>query len=205
MPFYNAHGELDPLPHARTFGEESRMALLALDCVLNGEKAVYASSELTTGPRLYRLLREWKLKDTAALKKALGEAEFQRLIWDPNAAEADAFARELRSRIPGRPLVVTPAPFLAPGWGQEEYLAFWETAIRTRFQALYFSDDWEWSNGCTFELAVAWDAGLPTYTASGQSLGLEDGVALIVRAAEALETEGFDASGLRQNLARILR
>jgi hypothetical protein len=205
MPFYNFHGELDPLPHSRTFGEESRMILLALDCVLNGEKAVYASSELTTGPRLYSLLRERGLKDAAALRRVLGEEEFQRLIWNPNAAEADAFARELRRRIPDRPMVVTPAPFLAPGWNQEEYLAFWETAIRTRFRALYFSDDWEWSHGCTFEFAVARDAGLPTYTQAGQVLELAQGIDLIVRAAKALEAEGFDSSGLRENLERLTR
>ncbi|MBW8876639.1 MAG: hypothetical protein JF614_16865 [Acidobacteria bacterium] len=203
MRFYNFHGELNALPHARTFGEESRMVLLALDCILNGEKAVYASSELTTGPRLYSLLRERGLKDVAALRRVLGEEEFQRLVWDPNAAEADAFAHELRSRIPGRPMVVTPAPFLAPKWSQEEYLAFWETAIRTRFRALYFSDDWEWSHGCTFEFAVAWDAGLPTYTQAGQILDLDEGIALIVRAVEALDAEGFDSSGLRENLARL--
>jgi hypothetical protein len=205
MSFYNPHRELDGLPHARTFGEESRMILVALDCVLNGEKAVYASSELTTGPRLYSLLRERGLKDVAALREALGEEEFQRLIWAPNAAEADAFAREVRRRTPDRPLVVTPAPFLAPGWNQEEYLAFWETAIRTRFRALYFSDDWEWSHGCTFEFAVAWDAGLPTYTQAGRSLALDEGIDLIVRAADALDAEGFDSSGLRENLERLSR
>lgn len=204
MTFYNAHGELDPRPHARTYREEAAMGRLALDCVLNGEKAVYASSELTTGPRLYRLLREHGLQDAAVLRQKLGEAEYQRLVWDPNAAEADAFARDLRERLPGRPLVVTPAPFLAPGWSQEEYLAFWESLIRTRFQALFLSDDWEYSNGCTFELAVAWDAGLPTFDAAGRPLSREEGMAKISRAIAELEAEGFDATGLRTNLGRML-
>lgn len=88
---------------------------------------------------------------------------------------------------------------------EEEYLAFWETAIRTRFRALYFSDDWEWSHGCTFEFAVAWDSGLPTYTQAGQALELAQGIDLIVRAAEALDAEGFDSSGLRENLERLSR
>jgi len=50
---------------------------------------------------------------------------------------------------------------------------------------------------------MAWDAGLPTYTQAGQILDLDEGVALIVRAAEALGAEGFDSSGLRENLARL--
>ena len=117
--------------------------------------------------------------------------------------EANAFARELRERLPGRPLVVTPAPFLAPGWSQAEYLALWESLIRTRFRAVYFSRDWEYSTGCTFELAVARDAGLPTYDAAGRALDLDGAIGLISRSARDLEAEGFDVSGLRLNLKRL--
>jgi hypothetical protein len=203
MPFYNPHGELDPIPHSRTYREEAEMARLAIDCVLNGEKAVYASSELTTGPRLFQLFRDHGVRDLPSLKAALGPDEWLSRLWSPNVAEANAFARELRDRIPGRPLTVTPAPYTAPGWSQEEYLAFWESLIRTRFRAVCFSDDWEYSNGCTFEFAVAWDAGLPTFDARGHDLGLPAGIALIERAARELEAEGFDAAGLRLNLARL--
>lgn len=201
--FYNPHGELDATPHQRTYREEAEMARLALDCVLNGEKAVYASSELTTGPRLYRLAREHGVRDVRALREVLGEMGWRGLLWDPNVEEANAFARELRERLPGRPLVVTPAPFLAPGWSQEEYLALWESLIRTRFRAVYFSQDWELSTGCTFELAVARDAGLPTYDAAGRALDLDEAIGLISRSARDLEAEGFDVSGLRLNLKRL--
>ncbi len=203
MPFYNPHGELEPLPHSRAYGEDAEMARLAIDCVLNGEKAVYASSELTTGPRLFQLFEEYGVRDIAALNAALGDDGWRKRLWDPNVAEANAFALELRDRIPGRPLTVTPAPFLAPGWSQPEYLALWESLIRTRFREVHFSDDWEYSNGCTFELAVAWDAGLPTYDARGKALDLPDGIARIERAAREIESEGFDASGLRLNLSRL--
>lgn len=203
MSFYNPHGELDAIPHSRTYREEAETARLALDCVLNGEKAVYASSELTSGPRLFQLFRELGVRDLAALKQALGEEGWRKRLWEPNVREANAFAKELRNHLPDHPLAVTPAPFLAPGWRQEEYLAFWETAIRTRFRALYFSDDWEYSNGCTFEFTVAWDAGLPTFDARGQALGLCEGMALIARAVAELEAESFDASGLRLSLERL--
>jgi hypothetical protein len=203
MPFYNPHGELDPLPHSRTYREDAEMARLAIDSVLNGEKAVYASSELTTGPRLFQLFQEYGVRDIATLKVALGEEGWRMRLWNPNVAEANAFARELRDRLPGRPLTVTPAPFFAPGWNQEEYLAFWESLIRTRFREVHFSDDWEYSNGCTLEFAVAWDTGLPTFDACGNTLEPPKGMGLIERAIREIESEGFDASGLRLNFARL--
>ncbi|HEY0511949.1 MAG TPA: hypothetical protein VGH73_08595 [Thermoanaerobaculia bacterium] len=203
MTYYNPHGELDALPHSRTYREDAEMARLAIDCVLNGEKAIYASSELTTGPRLFQLFEEYGVRDIAALKAALGDEGWRKRLWDPNVAEANAFARELRDRVPGHPLTVTPAPFLAPGWSQEEYLALWESLIRTRFRAVGFSDDWEYSNGCTFEFAVAWDEGLPTFDARGKDLDLPAGIVRIERAVREIEAEGFDATSLRVNLARL--
>ena len=203
MTFYNAHGELDLIPHSRIYKEEAEMARLAIDCVLNGEKAVYASSELTTGPRLFHLFEEFGVRDIEALKAVLGEEGWRKRLWDPNVAEANAFARELRDRLPGRPVTVTPAPYTAPKWSQEEYLALWESLIRTRFKAVFFSDDWEYSNGCTFEFAVAWDAGLPTFDARGNPLDLPAGIARIERAVREIEAEGLDASGLRVNLGRL--
>ncbi|NJL29733.1 MAG: hypothetical protein HC897_18520 [Thermoanaerobaculia bacterium] len=203
MPFYNPNGELDANRHPRTYREEAAMARSAIDCVLNGEKAIYASSELTTGPRLYRLLRENGLKDARTLRREIGEERYLAELWHPNVAEANAFARELRERIPGRPLVITPAPYLAPGWSQAEYLAFWESLIRTRFKAVYFSDDWELSSGCSFELTVAVDAGLATFDARGLPLGAAKGSELIGRTADQLELEGFDVSDLRLHLDRL--
>jgi len=186
----------DAVSRPRTFAQELATALSGLDCVLNGEKALYASAELTTGRRLYQLLREHGLGSTAALKAALGEEEYRRRVWEPNLAEALALARSLRQRFPGE-LVVTPAPYLIEGWTQPEYLTLWETVLRTRIKALYLSDDWEYSNGCAFEFSVAVDAGLPTFDAAGRSLPHQDGQARIAAAARNLESEGFDASALR--------
>lgn len=45
----------------------------------------------------------------------------------------------------------------------------------------------------------------PRYTEAEQILELDEAVDLIVRASEAQETEGFDSSGLRENLARLSR
>jgi len=200
--FFNVQGELDGRIFSRSYGEEVRIALSAVDCVLDGERAIYGSSELTTGKSLYKLLRELRLRDVAELKQALGEEELARRLWNPNIEEANAFAGRLRQRLGGA-LVVTPAPFAAPGWSQPEYLAFWETLIRTRFGAVYFNQSWQYSNGCTFEFAVARDCGISTLDADGHEISLERGMATIGQAAAELEAEGFDVARLRENLRRL--
>lgn len=204
MRFYNSNGDLDATPRTRTYAEELASALSSMDCLLNGEKAIYASSELTTGKRLYALMREAGVRDRGELRRVLGDAEWRRRLWDPNFAEALAFARQVRERSGGA-LVLTPAPYLSSGWSQPEYLALWETVVRTRISHLVFGRDWQYSNGCAFELAVALDAGLGTFDEDGAPISLEEGRALISAAAAEIEAEGFDAAELRLCLSRLPR
>ncbi len=203
MSFLNADGSLDAQAHPRTYGDEVRIVLSALDAVLNGEPAIYASSELTSGRRLYQLLREHGVSTAKDLERLLGAEEYGRLLTAPNLAAAESFARDLRRRFDRREVVVTPAPFAAPGWNQQEYLAFWELLIRTRFKAVFFNGDWYYSNGCAFEFTVAQDADLPTFDAAGRPLDIATGRELLASGARELELAGFDASGLRESLARL--
>ena len=202
MRFYNSNGELDATARTRTFAEELASALSAMDCVLNGEKAIYASSELTTGRRLYELMREAGVRDRRELHRKLGEAEWKRRLWDPNLAEALELARNVRPRSGGG-LVLTPGPYAASGWSQPEYLTLWETVVRTRIGRVVFGRDWQYSNGCAFEFAVAMDAGLPVFDEDGTPISLEQGRALIAAAAAEIEADGFDATELRRCLARL--
>jgi len=202
MPFLNRDGELDGRLHSRPYAEEVRIALSALDSILNGEKAVYASSELTTGLRLQALFRRHGVRTLAELRRTMGEASFRLEVWNPNVEEANALARELHHRLGGE-IVITPAPFVSPGWEQLEYLAFWETVIRTRCYAVYFSDDWEHSSGCAFEYTVARDAGLPTFAANGAQLPPEEAADRLLAVVAEMEGEGFDAAPFREALDRL--
>lgn len=202
MHFYNQNGELEAIPHTRTYGEELAIMLSAFDCLLNGGKALYASSELTTGKRLYDLMREVGVWTAEDLRAKLGEEEYQRRLWAPNFAEALDFARQVRERSAGR-LVLTPAPFAARGWSQPEYLALWETLIRTRIEELFFGPGWEYSTGCVFELSVALDQGLPARDADGAWIDLRTGIERVSAAAAELEALGFDVSELHLSLSRL--
>lgn len=179
------------------------MSFSALDCALNGEKGIYASSELTTGRRAYDLAREHRAGSMQELREMLGDEPHRALIFDRNCDEASAFARRLKAEMGGAEMVITPAPFMAPGWSQAEYLHFWETLIRTRVKAVYFNEAWQYSNGCTFEYAVACDAGVACFDSSRRPLPLERGIELVENAVRELESAGVEVPRLRLNLERL--
>jgi hypothetical protein len=187
----------------RHYKEEVAIVFSAIDCVLNGERAIYCSSELTSGLRLFDELRKHKLKTAAELKKQKGQAWFDANIFGANAKAANEFAGYVRSSVRDNTMVITPAPFTAPGWSQPEYLAFWEALLRTRIDSVWFNREWQFSNGCTFEFAVAQDAGLPTSDHDGKTLDRAAGIAAIESAIQRLKGEGFDTAKLRENLEKL--
>lgn len=195
--------DLDTRFHTRSFYEEEALSFSALDSVLNGEKGVYASSELTTGRRAYDLVRQHGADSVHHLRDILGEDPHRSMVLERNCEEASTFAARLRAELGGRELVITPAPFMAPGWSQAEYLHFWETLIRTRVSAVYFNEAWQYSNGCTFEFAVACEAGVECYDAARRPLPLERGIGMVEDAIRELEQAGLDVPRLRLHLERL--
>ena len=197
--------ELAALRFERRYEEEVAIALSALDCALLGRRGVYASSELTTGRRAQRLQREHNLPDPAALRDGLGAERYRTLLWSPNVGAAVAFADELRSLLGGAELVISPAPFDAPGWPQTAYLAFWDKVIRTRVTAVYLNDGWHFSNGCVHEFTVASEQHLPTFNRQAQPISVKDGIGLVSQAVGELESHGLHAGAIRVSLEQLKR
>jgi hypothetical protein len=172
------------------------------DCILNDKQAIYCSSELTSGLRTYEELRKRGLKSAPELKKELGDAWYQKNIWEANVQAANKFAASVLHEQTDGTAVITPAPFWVPDWDQPEYLAFWEELIRTRVKAVRFNRNWEFSNGCTFEFVVALDAGIRTLDSDGNALEPGAAVACVEAAVEQLENN-FDTPKLRDNLQQM--
>jgi hypothetical protein len=200
MTFY----EPSDTTFTRHYREEVDIVFSAIDCVLNGERAIYCSSELTTGIRLYQALRAHHLKTASELKKTMGQSWFDANIFQANMHSACEFAKSVRANLLDKTMIITPAPFSAPKWNQTEYLGFWESLIRTRIEAVWFNQFWEFSNGCTFEFAVAFDAGVSTFDHLGRPLGREKAINCLEAAITRLNSEGFDTDKLKENLNRLL-
>src|SRR6266478_4617744 len=129
----------------RHYRDEVRMVFSGMDCILHGGEVIYCSSELTSGYTLCKALLEHHLRTAAELKQKLGGEWFKKNIWDANVKAAIDFAEAVRAVAPNKTLVITPAPFSAPGWNQHEYLAFWELLLRTRVRSAWFNRNWQYS------------------------------------------------------------
>jgi hypothetical protein len=188
----------------RTHAQEVAIILSGLDCALNGDLAAYASSEITSGRRLNRLIREHAVQSPAALKKTLGPVEYDRRVVQGNVLRACRFAHTLRERLRGVTPVITPGPLTVPQWTQTQYLEFWALLIRTRVESVHFNRDWQYSFGCTFEFAVAHENAIPTFDATGAPLDVRRAVRLIRAAVRRVTAEDLEARPLQTSLERIL-
>lgn len=190
----------------KRYWEEVEMALCAIDCALNRGQAIYCSSELTSGRRMYEALRKNNAQNEDELKEKRGKdwvTENIRKVNFENARRFAEYVEYVRNTIGDNTMVITPAPLEVPGWGQPEYNEFWQRLLHSRIKSVWFNCNWEFSNGCTFEFAVAQDHGLRTFDRDGKPLDRCEGIELITAAIEQLETQKFDTSKLADNLERL--
>jgi hypothetical protein len=66
-----------------------------------------------------------------------------------------------------------------------------------------FNEDWEYSNGCTLEYAIAARKGIPRLDHLGNPLDLTTAIAKLQHAIAVLKREGFKVDTLEENLARL--
>jgi hypothetical protein len=191
--------------HNRKVIDEIKMAMSAFDCVLPDDAGIYCSSDITTGKRFYyEVLKKYEVGSEADLKEKLGEEEFKRVqteLIQANVARGVEFAEKLRER--GLVNIVTPGPFFARGFDQQHYLYLWEWFIIKKVYEVRFNYDWEFSNGCTLEYAIAARKGIPRLDHEGSPLDLKRAIEKVEAAVNELRTEGFVIKKLEHNLGLL--
>jgi hypothetical protein len=171
------------------------------DCFVTGRKALYCSSELTTGLRLYTAVWENGLTDRHQLKDKLGAEWLRDNVFVLNGAAANKFAAHIQDRV--KHTTISPACLFVPEWGQHDYLSFWETLIKIRISEVWFNENWWYSNGCTFEYMAAKAAGISTLDKDGNPLEVPQALKLIQQAITFLDTKGIDTIKLREHRSGI--
>lgn len=183
--------------------DEIRMSMSAFDCMLPDDAGIYCSSDITTGKRFYyEVLKPYEVRSEDELREKLGAEEFKKVKTDliqANVTRGVQFAEKLRER--GCINVVTPGPYCAKGFDQQHYLYLWEWFIIKKIYEVRFNDNWEYSNGCTLEYAIAARKGIPCLDHEGNSFDLNTAIRKVEAAIEQLGRDGFVIPKLEQNLA----
>jgi len=185
--------------------DEINMTMSAFDCLLLDDAGIYCSSVITTGKKFYyEVLKQYGVRSEKELKEKLGDEEFKKVqtsLIQSNVARGVGFAEKLRER--GLTNVVTPGPYFAKGFDQQHYLYLWELFIIKKAYEARFNCNWEYSNGCTLEYAIAARKGIPRLDHEGSTLDLNCAIERVGAAVDELQKEGFVVTKLEQNLARL--
>jgi hypothetical protein len=160
----------------------------------------YLSAPISTGYRDLSLMRELGVS-----KQELRErfaTEYRTRVIAPNEREAYKFAQIVR-RLPDKGLVVNPGELFVPGWGQSDYLAFWEETIRSYCLELALSPGWEYSAGARFEAGIALQTNMRIMDIQGRDLSPEELMEMDRRARARLAREGFDRNLVESYIPRV--
>ena len=185
--------------------DEIKMVMSAFDCLLRDHTGVYCSSDITTGRQYYDLLWEYAVRSEEELQQRIGYAESEKVVENlkrRNIARGLEFSENVRALVLEKPLV-SPGPFEAPGFDQEHYLYLWEWVIIKKIHEVWFNEDWEYSNGCSLEYAIAAKKGISRFDKNGGSLELPCASSKISKAIDDLRSRGFSVSKLHRNLKLI--
>src|SRR5882672_2708477 len=191
--------------HNRRVIDEIRMSMSAFDCMLTDDAGIYCSSDITTGKRFYyEVLKRYDVRSEDELREKLGAEEFKKVQADliqANVARGVLFAEKLRER--GKINVVTPGPYFAKGFDQQHYLYLWEWFIIKKIYEVRFNYDWEYSNGCTLEYAIAAKKDIPRLDHEGSNLDLKTAIERVKVALSELRNEEFLVTKLENNLTLL--
>lgn len=184
--------------------DEIKMVMTAFNCVLPDNSAIYCSSDVTTGKRLYSIYRQHAVHSEVELREKLGESLWQEVKSDlirKNIERGIEFTENIRQR--GGVNLINPGPFMASSFEQQHYLYLWEWVIIKKVYEVQFNENWEYSNGCTLEYAIATRKGIPRLDYLGNVLDLQQAINKVERAVAELRTSGIQALELERNLGFI--
>ena len=202
--FYGSHDfKIKEFAERRVI-DEIQMVMTAFDCVLADDSAIYCSSELTTGKRFYQLLKKHQVKSGEELKIRVGADQYEQMkrsLIQENVERGLHFTENIRQR--GEINLINPGPFKAQDFDQQHYLYLWELVIIKKVYKTYFNDDWEYSNGCALEYAIAARKGIPRLDHLGNALDLTLAISKMEHAIVILKRDSFKVDALDQTLTRL--
>jgi len=188
--------QFPPLPD---HPEEVAKIAEAFAAVVEDRTALYVSSPLTTGQRMI----DWRGSASAPDPRDSAYAEaFRRAVFEPNRESARAFVARLRGQRSDVVIDPTGLPELAE-WTQQDYRSLWGEVISRYARLVVFREDWEYSDGCTYEFFVAVRDGIPMAREDLSPMNEEEGLGLIRAAVDRKLATGVSAEFITAVLAAM--
>lgn len=185
-------------PRSEREGEIEAM-LNVLSTAVEGRAAVYLSAPITSGRRY----TAWRVSRGGSAPEPSQE-EVRREVIEHNRAHAARVAQWLRSSC-GATLVDPTRLEDLPGWTQDDYRTFWALVVERFACRVFFLDDWQYSNGCSYEFLTALRCGVPTFDERERPLSLAEGMRLVGAAVAEMRGQSLPTSFLERVLEELAR
>lgn len=164
-------------------------------------KAVYVSTPITGGDRLYSFLEKHGLKSKKEMTPEL-KAEYNREVIAENCSNAAEVNHKLRGE--GK-VCFAPSAFEFPDWSQTKYNEHWTQFVREApLEGVVVCDGWQLSYGCLLEVRTALDNSIPVLTEHGEVVTRDGALKFVEDSKANLESKGFKLGLLSQALTEPL-
>ena len=186
MPYRKARDVAIDFPPRSIHIAEIELLVEILASITEKRTAVYVSTPITSGRRLVT----WPSKNTAAVSQRTHSGEHLKRVKRLNREQAQRIVRKLRQDL--EKMVIDPAALVdRPGWTQDDYRHLWALVIERYVETVIFLNGWHYSNGCAYEFMVAKQLGITTLSQKRKKLSLDEGICLIQRSMEEMQSHGL--------------
>jgi len=130
-----------------------------LACATGGHNGVYVSAPITTGRRY----AQWSARagPRPGVEATEIENEHRNSVIEPNLSVIRPFVDRLRPKL--KRTVIDPTVLKdRKGWNQDDYRQFWARVIEKLAVEVIFMNEWQYSEGCTYEFLTACKCGAST-------------------------------------------
>lgn len=177
----------------RSRNVEADVALQAvrsfMDCLGSEPDYTYVSMPLTTGRHFTEWFRSVGSEVYLRDRRTYDELH-QKQVVDRNAEHGHRWVRDFRAarkEAGERRPVMEPSRFVLAGLDQAGYLDLWVDFIRRFTAEAIFIDGWQYSSGCSTEMAAAIEASIPVYDESGTTIELSRAIVMVEGAVRELD------------------
>lgn len=181
--------------------QQQEVLLQAWACLYSPKSVLYVSGPMTTGRRFV----DWysSMGRSFRVNSRRYNAEHKKYVLDPNSKDIRFVAK--RIRLATRRPVVEPTGLKLSGWSQSDYAKLWVEFIRRFVDEMIMLPGWEYSVGCSREIATAFAADVNITTAEGEPISLPFTIYRLGIAVKELEKINFSSSinDVRQELSML--